>query len=287
MKFFDRLLAIDRRIIFLLVAIAVTLPLFSKAILHIEVSPTVKAVYDAVESLPPGSKVLASFDYDPASAPELQPMALSFFRHCFSKDLKVIIIGLWPQGPVQANIALEDIFRDPEIKAKNLKYGEDYVNLGYMAGNEIVIQSMGSDIHTTFPVDYSGNRTSELPLMKGIKNFDNIDFVYNLSAGYPGTMEWVQFAVDRFHAILGAGNTAVQAPGMYPYVQTGQLLGVLGGMKGGAEYEIIAKRPARAVSYMFSQGVSHAVVVFFVIIGNLAFFATRGKKKESQEVGKK
>jgi len=278
-KFFDRLLVIDRRIIFLLVAIAVTLPLFSKAILHIEVSPTVKAVYDAVESLPAGSKVLVSFDYDPASAPELQPMALSFFRHCFSKDLKIIIIGLWPQGPVQANIALEDVFRDPEIEAKNLRYGEDYVNLGYMAGNEVVIQGMGTDIHTTFPADYSGNRTSELSLMKGVKNFDNIDFVYNLSAGYPGTMEWVQFAVDRFHATLGAGNTAVQAPGMYPYVQTGQLLGVLGGMKGGAEYEIIGNRPARAVSYMFSQSVSHAVVVFFIIIGNLAFFATRGKRK--------
>jgi hypothetical protein len=281
-KFFDRLLAIDRRIIFLLVAIAVTLPLFSKAILHIEVSPTVKAVYDAVEGLPAGSKVLVSFDYDPASAPELQPMALSFFRHCFSKDLKVIIIGLWPQGPVQANIALEDVFRDPEIEAKNLEYGEDYVNLGYMAGNEVVIQGMGADIHTTFPADYSGNRTSELSLMKGVKNFDNIDFVYNLSAGYPGTQEWVQFAVDRFHATLGAGNTAVQAPGMYPYVQTGQLLGVLGGMKGGAEYEIIAKRPARAVSYMFSQSVSHAVVVFFIIVGNLAFFATRGKRKTSE-----
>ena len=281
MKFFDRLLAIDRRIIFLLVAIAVTLPLFSKAILHIEVSPTVKAVYDAVESLPAGSKVLVSFDYDPASAPELQPMALSFFRHCFSKDLKLIIIGLWPQGPVQANIALADVFRDPEIEAKNLEYGEDYVNLGYMAGNEVVIQAMGADIHTTFPADYSGNRTSQLSLMKGVKNFDNIDFVYNLSAGYPGTQEWVQFAVDRFHATLGAGNTAVQAPGMYPYVQTGQLLGVLGGMKGGAEYEIIGNRPARAVSYMFSQSVSHAVVVFFIIVGNLAFFATRGKRKTS------
>jgi len=280
MKFFDRLLAIDRRIIFLFVIIAVTLPLFSKATLHIEVSPMVKAVYDAVDNLPPGSKVLVSFDYDPASAPELQPMALSFFRHCFSKDLKVVIIGLWPQGPVQANIALEDVFRDPEIKAKNLKYGVDYVNLGYMAGNEVVIQSMGSNIHTTFPADYTGNRTSELPLMKGIKNFDNIDFIYNLSAGYPGTMEWVQFAVDRFQAKLGAGNTAVQAPGMYPYIPE-QLVGVLGGMKGGAEYEIIAKRPARAVSYMLSQGVSHAVIIFFIIIGNLAFFVTRGKKKTS------
>jgi hypothetical protein len=52
-------------------------------------------------------------------------------------------------------------------------------------------------------------------------------------------------------------------------------------MKGGAEYEILDKHPARAVSYMLSQGVSHAVVIFFIIIGNLAFFITRGKKKTS------
>jgi hypothetical protein len=116
--------------------------------------------------------------------------------------------------------------------------------------------------------------------MRGVRNFDNIDFVYNLSAGYPGTMEWVQFAADRFHAVLGAGNTAVQAPLMYPYLGRKQLVGILGGMKGAAEYEVLAKRPARAVRYMFSQGISHAVVVFFVIIGNLAYFFTR-KKKES------
>jgi len=281
MGFFERLLKIDRRIIFTLIAIAIALPLFFNVSMYVETTPEVRGVFDAVDTLTAGSKVLISFDYDPGSMPELQPMAESFFRHCFERDLKVIVMGLWPQGPLQANWALDVILNEPDIKAKNLQYGVDYVNLGYTAGNEVVIQRMGSDIHAAFPTDYYGTPTDEITIMKGVRNFDNINFVYNLSAGYPGTMEWVQFAADRFRATLGAGNTAVQAPLMYPYLGRRQLVGLLGGMKGAAEYEVLANRPARGVRYMFSQGIAHAVVVFFVILGNVAFFATRKKRKES------
>ncbi|MDH4222162.1 MAG: hypothetical protein OEV55_01335 [candidate division Zixibacteria bacterium] len=278
MSFLEKLLAIDRRIIFLFIAIAAALPLFFTVKLHIEVTPIVNNVYNALEALPPGSKVLLSMDYDPGSMPELQPMAESFLRYCFLRDLKVIIIGLWPNGPIQANIALEEVFKDEEVKNRNPQYGIDYVNLGYTVGNEVVVERMGSDIPATFPKDYTGNKTEDLPLMKGVKNYNNIDFVYNLSAGYPGTYEWVIFAVDPYKIKLAAGNTAVQAPLVYPYVQSGQLIGVLGGMKGGAEFEIATGKPAKAVKYMFSQSVTHAVICFFILIGNFAYFATRKKK---------
>ncbi len=161
---------------------------------------------------------------------------------------------------------------------KNPQYGIDYVNLGYTAGNEVVIDRMGHDFQESYPADAKGTPLSEIPLMRGVRNYDNIDLIFNLSAGYPGTMEWVQYAVDVFHVKLVAGNTAVQAPSMYPYVQTGQLSGVLGGMKGGAEYEMAIKSPDKAVGYMFSQAVSHGVICIFIIIGNVAFFSMRKKK---------
>jgi hypothetical protein len=277
--FWQKLLSIDRRIIFLFIAVAVAVPLFFRISMRIPVTPVVRGVYDAIESLPAGSKVLVSFDYDPGSMPELQPMAEAFFRHAFRKDLKLIIMGLWPQGPLQATMALEEVFKDEDIKAKNLQYGIDYVNLGFTAGNEVVIDRMGHSFEESYPQDSRGTPLSEIPLMKGVRNYDNVDLIYNLSAGYPGTQEWVQYAVDVFHVKLAAGNTAVQAPSMYPYVQTGQLAGVLGGMKGGAEYEVAIGRPGKAVGYMFSQAIAHAVICVFIIIGNVAFFSLKKKRK--------
>ena len=270
---------IDRRMVFLFVGVAVVLPFFMTITQKIRISPEVQQLYDAVEKLHPGSKVLISFDYDPPSAPELQPMAESFLRLCFQRDLKVIIMGLWPQGPQQADMALDVVFEDEDIKAKNLQYGVDYVNLGFQTGNEFVIQRMGSDFESMFQKDMKGNLYNDLPLVRNIKNFSNIDYSLNLSAGYPGTQEWVQVAVDRYGLPMGGGNTAVQAPMMYTYVNTGQLQGLLGGMNGAAEFESVCNFLGKGTKFMLSQSFAHAIVIAFIIIGNAAFLVGRKKEK--------
>jgi hypothetical protein len=268
---------VERRVVFLYVGIAVALPLFMTLSQRIVISPEVEAVYNTLEGLPKGSKVLVSFDYDPPSAPELQPMAEAFLYYCFSHDLKVIMMGLWPQGPMQANLAIEEVLNNEKIKPKNLKYGEDYVNLGFQTGYEFVIQRMGSDFRSMFPTDYRGTPYEQIPLVKNVKNFSNIDYCFNLSAGFPGTREWVQIAVDRYGVILGAGNTAVQAPQMYPFMRAGQLVGLLGGMVGAAEFELQTKWIGKGTKFMISQSFAHVIVIAFIIIGNVAFFRSERK----------
>ncbi len=270
---------IERRVVFIYVAFAVALPLFMSFSQKITISPEVFQLHDALMELPAGSKVLISFDYDPPSAPELQPMAESIIRVCFEKDLKVIVMGLWPQGPQQANLALDKVFQDSTIRAKNLQYGRDYVNLGFQTGNEFVIQRMGSSFESMFPSDYEGTPYKEIPLVRNVRNFSNVDFSVNLSAGFPGTVEWVQIAVDRYGLLMGAGNTAVQAPVMYAYLNAGQLEGLLGGMSGAAEFEAVAEYPAKGTKFMLSQSFAHVVVIAFILIGNVAFFRSGRKSK--------
>ena len=66
---------IERRIVFLFVGIALVIPFFMQFQLPLRISPEVQQVYDEMSKLPPGAKVLVSFDYDPPSAPELQPVS--------------------------------------------------------------------------------------------------------------------------------------------------------------------------------------------------------------------
>ncbi|MBD3234132.1 MAG: hypothetical protein GF315_10465 [candidate division Zixibacteria bacterium] len=276
---FEKLLKLDRRVIFIFIAVALITPFFLDIKQPMTVSPEVRSLYDEFEKLKPGSKVLISFDYDPPSAPELQPMAVAMLKYCFAKDLKVYIIGLWPQGPLQANLAVEAVKADEHFKDDPPQYDVDYVNLGFMSGNEVVIKSIGSDIRRTFPRDNLGNPTHELEMMKGVTNYSNFDLIFNLSAGYPGTVEWVLFAVGRFNAKLVAGNTAVQSPGMYPYLNSGQLLGLAGGLKAAAELEDLAQYYGRGTKFMLSQSFAHLTIILFIIIGNLAYFATRGRNR--------
>lgn len=269
---------IGRRTVFVFVAVSLTLPFFMSISLPIRVTPEVTTLVDALSALPPGSKVLASYDYDPPSAPELQPMSDAFIRFAFKHDLKLIIMGLWPQGPQQAQQSIDAALTDPEIEAMNLQYGKDYVILGYQSGNEFVIQRMGTAFKGMFPRDIRNTPYDEIPLLKGVQNFSNIDFVMNFSAGKPGTVEWVQIAVDRFGVPVGAGNTAVQAPQVYPYLKAGQLTGLLGGMSGGAEFESATHEKGKATTFMLSQSFAHVVVIAFILIGNVNLLLTRKKR---------
>ncbi len=270
---------VERRIVFLYVGIAIALPLMMVLPQKIIVSDIVQNVYHELEVLQPGSKVLISFDYDPASAPELQPMAEAFIAECFERDLKVIMMGLWPQGPQQAAMAVDSAMLRMGYTDQDKVYGVDYANLGYQAGNEFVIQRMGSSFQSMFKTDFLGTPYEDIPLVKNVKNFSNIDFSFNLSAGFPGTVEWVQVAVDRYGLRMGAGNTAVQAPTIYPFVRSGQVQGLLGGMNGGAEFETVSGLPGKATGFMLPQSFAHLIVIGFIIIGNVAFFREGRKSK--------
>lgn len=275
----ERMMRIDRRIIFILIGVALIFPLFFDISQKLPVSREVQMAADALEAVPDGALVLYSMDYDPPSAPELQPMAVTALKVGLRKKWRMVIIGLWPQGPQQANLALRSALADEEFKDVRLTEGVDYVNLGFQSGNEAVIQKMGSDIPSTFPRDYRGIPVGEIPIMRGIKNLGNFDFVVNVSSGYPGTREWVQFGVDRFGVRMISASTAVQTTEMFPYVGR-QLAGLVGGMRGAAEFEQITSTPGRALKFMVGQSVAHVVVILFIVIGNVAYFATRKSRRD-------
>jgi hypothetical protein len=79
---------------------------------------------------------------------------------------------------------------------------------------------------------------------------------------------------------MGAGVTAVMAPRCYTFLQTKQLVGLLAGMRGAAEYERLSENYGLATIGMDSQSVIHLLIVFFIIVGNISYFVTRkGKSK--------
>ncbi len=268
----ERLLRIDRRILFIFVAIAVTLPLLLKFNLPVITTKEVKSIYNKINSLSEGSHVLISFDYDPASKEELQPMAIALLHHCFKNNIKVIGMTLYPGGPGLAEKALTEIG-----KKYNRKNKKDYVFLGYKTGTELVIINMGENIFSAFPKDFYGNATSDLPVLNSVHSLQDMDYVIDLASG--STIEaWIAFGKEKYNFDLGGGCTAVIGPDMYPFLQTKQLNGLMSGLKGAAEYETLINEESTAVAGMSPQSVVHVLIVFFIIFGNALYFMS-GRKK--------
>jgi hypothetical protein len=266
LKLLHRIENVDRRWIFLIMGLLVLFPLLFPLSLPLFVSAPVRGFYDAIEAIPNGSTVLMSCDYDPGSIPEMVPMTRTALRQLLDKKCKIIVTVLWNGGPGLVDRVVRDVV---EKEYPGLVYGKDYVNLGYKAGYEAVMVLMGQGIANTFPRDYSGNDTRSLPIMQGVRDYSSFPLLVNISAGYPGTKEWVQQVQARFHLPMVAGVTAVSAPEFYPYLQSGQLRGLLGGMAGAAEYEMLRHEKGTATKGMDAQSLAHVFVAFCIVLGNV------------------
>lgn len=280
MKLLESLIRIPRQIIFLVIALAIAVPLIIPIGIPVNVMPQTQKLFNAMEELDSESKpILISCDFDPQSLPELYPMLLAILRQCYARDVKVVLMALWPQGTSMVELALE------ELSAEFTKeYGVDYAFLGYKVGAAAVLLGMGENIESVFPNDFYGTPTNSLPLMSSVKSYKDISLVVTLSTGDPGWRFWLLYAQARYGARLGVGVTAVSAADVYPYVETGQVIGLLSGMKGASEYEILVQRKnystglLRASQGMDAQSLGHLFIMIFIIIGNIGYFASRRRK---------
>ena len=286
-KIFILLGSLDRRIIFFIVGLSVLIPLLKPEWIDLPIRPTPESqiVFDEINKLNAGDKMLLSFEYSPSTKPEIHPMAIAILKHLYAKNIQVYGFALWPDGNFMSTEAFSEVSDDYDKK-----YGVDYVNLGYKPGGEAVIKGIASDIRTLYPADLQGTSINDIPMMKDVVNIEDFDFVFSLSAGYPGSKEWVQYACDPNNIPLSTGCTSIQVTDIMPYVENDQIRGILAGMPGAAEYESlveaelqkmeIAGKPGEASGMMAAQSIAHVVIVLFIIFGNISYFITRKKNRK-------
>lgn len=269
----EKLMSIDRRIIFILVALAVILPTLIPVSMPISVSEPTQKLYDYIETIPAGGTIMLVFDYGPASLAELNPMARVIMKQCFAKDIRVIGLTLYAVGTTMGSTLIQEV-----VEETGAVDGEDYVFLGYRPGPVLVILGMGTDIASVFDTDYNGKPLSEIPMMQNVTNYNQIDLLVDLSAGSL-TEAWITYANVQFNLQIAAGVTGVIISQMYPYLQTGQLIGLIPGIAGAAEYERLIEAPAKGTLWINIESFVHLLIIGLVVIGNIAFFIQRRREE--------
>ena len=284
---FIKLGSLDRRIIFFVIGLSVLIPLLKPEWVALPVRPKIHSqiVFDELDKLKAGNKLLLSFEYGPSTKPEIHPMAIALLKHMFAKDIKVYATALWADGNFMSTDAFAEVSEE-----FGKEYGIDYVNLGFKPGGEPVVRGIASDIRTLYDADLKGTSIDDIPMMDGIVNIDNFDFVFSLSAGFPGSTEWVQYACDPKNIPMSTGCTSIQVTDIIPYVENEQILGILAGMPGAAEYESLVdnklremgkiSKPGKATGMMAAQSIAHVMIVLFIIFGNISYYFTRKKSRE-------
>ena len=272
---------IDRRYLYILLFILVSIPLLNPLKLPIPISGLTDGVYDTTAALSAGDIVISSFDFGPATMPENYPQAKAHLFHCKQLNLKIVATAFWVSGAPLGNDILQEVYGSdfPNIP----EYGTRVVYLGYIPGAEVGMQTFGDNTWQAKGTDHYGTAVGDLPLMQECQSAANFDLWAEWTSGTPGEQQVIQFVQGRHggpDAVpIVAGSTAVSVPGMMPFYQAGQITGILNGLAGAGEYESLL---FAAYDYPFEQGpgldaqsVAHVLVILFVIIGNLGYAASK------------
>jgi len=271
-----RLGRIDRRWLYGALLVSLTVTLLIRPLFPSEPSAFTAPMFDAIEALPAGSRVLVTMEYSPGSAPEIEPMAQAITRHLLWRGVLPVYLSLWPEGNNMFQRLRQRVL-DPDFADR--VEGRDWAALGYKAGGRVVINALRQDLRSMYSADLRGVPLDSVPAVATAGRLTDFELIVALSAGTPGLKEWILYGGDPTGVPVVGGCTGIGMPELLAYFPR-QLRGLTGGLKGAAEYEsaLAAAYPDRAFPRpatvgMGPQTVAHALILIFLILGNLGLVA--------------
>jgi hypothetical protein len=288
----ERIQHFDRRWLFLAMGLAIVIPLLFPINLPIKPSPMTQAAFYTADEVREGDIVFISLDLDPASTPELEPYLRSVLLQLKRKNVKLVIATTWYQAPPLCERWIREMVETPLAPEgtpgydgppdRAYKKNVDYVWLGFREGRQVVISRMGADLRGTFDDRAAdGTPLDQIPMMRGIKQLKDFKLLVLVGAGFPGIKEYVQQVQTRYKLRMVGATTAVQTTDLTPYYQSGQLLGLVGGLASAAEYETMVGKKGLATQAADVLNVGHLVVILAIIFGNVIYFAQRARKRRA------
>src|SRR3989475_13233835 len=111
-----------------------------------------------------------------------------------------------------------------------------------------------------------------MPVLEGVRRLRDVNYMVSLAAGSSGIEMWYVFGKDKYRFEMAGGSTGVIAPGLYPFLRSGQINGLIGGLQGAAEYETLIQQKGSAMGGMGAQSPTQFVSIPLGLLGNGVYF---------------
>lgn len=235
--------------------------------------PEVLGAYKTIDSVPPGKIVLLSNTWSAGTKAENEPQLQALMRHMFAKHIKFAILSWDPAGSEISWQSALDVQKD-----MHATYGKDWAHLGYKTGvAQVIAAGIGEDFQKVFSVDKQGTPISKIPSVNYVKDAKQIGAVVDVtSTGMMGI--WIPYLTMPKHIPLIYCPTAVMAVSAYPYLDSGQLSGMMNGVMGAVQYETLigrgnVKTDASATSWALSC--AHIYIILLILVGNVGYILAK------------
>ena len=224
------------------------------------------ALYNEIESVPPGAPVLVAVDFEPALAGEMRMVSSTVIEHLMVRGANIILVSTVPAGPILGQDLLETV----QQRKPDYSLAERVVNLGYLPGGTTSLLEFAQRPFNAAPLDYLGYKAWDRPALKGIQTIRNFALVVVLTDSVETGRAWVEQVDPLMGAVPLAMVASAQAgPLLLPYFDSGQITGLLSGFMGGVMYEQHSGRVNLANTLWSSYQTGMMAGIAMLIIGGV------------------
>ncbi len=273
------------RWVFLLLALAIAVPAiadFAWPSGSATQWPGVQEAFDTVDSLPANASVLVYWAYDPSTAGELDLEALAVTTHLFEKRARITAISLLPGGPATAR-RLINRARLEWQRSENLAVTAKStwtIPIIYLPGGSSILALIAQDPASAL----IGMEPDTLP-----PDTNAFAATPDLAVVFGAQADDVQHWLEQVQPLNGAPVVAVVAAGadpvVRPYLDSGQLAGLVSGFDGAYSYRELLDEQDRSSSarqlnmQLVLQDWGHFVFFLLIVFGNFAAVIRRSEEK--------
>ncbi len=296
MNFWDRIQKVDRRVLYLILILTATVPLFFNKALPNVPDDSSESLYLSLARLQEGDTVIIQTDWTNATRGENGSHFEALIRALIAKKVKFALVSAYsPLAPAVARDVIGRINGDLVAEDKQpYRQWDDWVDLGFFPNMDAAAIGMRSDLRQIIQerkeTDPQGQQRSVLqsPVFQNIKALGDIK-LYMVVTGTNS----INSIVARLSGAVPIGGmvTGVMGPELLVYYDAGQLVGLANGLKGVYDLEQMMSEPytyvskagvreefepilpgfsGRGTRYYLTLTLTLILLVGTVVIGNLA-----------------
>lgn len=278
MSVFKKLLNLDPRIIYAMMFVALAFPILSPIVLPMDIQAYSLEAFEFVDAIPDGSIVLVEGGLGAATYPQGGPGMVVNIVHLLQKEIKIVFFSIGTEQNVWTMTGIETALEKLPSGVEAAE-GVNWVHLGYVPGGESGVSAFANDIRSVLTVDYHGTPIDDLPMMDDINDASSFEAI----VWWGGSEGSIPYAIRQiatpFDIPMTGMSTTNEVANYSPYIDSGQLKGLFGGVRGSAEYEYLMDMPGPALGQAMATNFGGLLWVMFVILGNVFYFITRNMEE--------
>lgn len=286
----DALQSLPKPVLYFILILATAIPLFFKIPVPNEPIDSSRDFYDNLMKLPEGSKVLIASDWTNSTRGESSGAMEALLRIMMRKKIK---FAVYSTGAAEAPQVARDVIRSVSDSEKagggtGVVPFEDYVVLGYFPNSEGTTNAINNNVRVAFsgkkdfPANSPPRDVMQSPVFQGVNQVSDFKYLIVVTASKTSNI-----AIERIKKTeLMFMVTGVMVPETRNFYTSGQIVGLVGGVKGVYDLETLMekgfpgkKNAGKGTAFYPSLHFAITLLILCVVLGNVAMFLSRRRAR--------